>query len=202
VIDDPPSSFKPEEASETWGRAGRFGIVPLRKNRVYWFACINAPFNDPLMKSFETKDLSNYFQDFHSPIPEIIMRTPSDQLIQSDIIDIKPIRQFSFDRVTLLGDAAHATTPNLGQGAGMAIEDAVILANCMESEKDIRKAFANYELKRIIRTTNIVKSSWRLGKVAQLENPVMVKLRNAAMRLTPPKAMEKQLEFLYNVSFY
>lgn len=202
VINDPPSSFNPEEASETWGSRGRFGIVPLKNNRVYWFACINAELNDPLMKSFDTDDLLYYFHDFHTPIPEIIMRTPTEKLIHSDINDIKPITQFSFDRIALLGDAAHATTPNLGQGAGMAIEDAVVLANCIEREHTINQAFKSYEQKRIVRTTNIVKSSWRLGKVAQLQNPIMIKLRDAAMRLAPPKAMEKQLEFLYNVSFY
>ncbi len=201
VINDPPGTFNPESASETWGSRGRFGIVPLSNNRVYWFACINADENDPLMKSFDTDDLLYFFQDFHSPIPEIIMRTPTELLIHNDIFDLKPINKFSFNRVVLMGDAAHATTPNLGQGAGMAIEDAVVLANCIEHEKDIQQAFINFENKRIKRTTHIVNSSWRMGKVAQLKNPLMISLRNAAMRRAPASAMEKQMEFLYNVSF-
>jgi 2-polyprenyl-6-methoxyphenol hydroxylase-like FAD-dependent oxidoreductase len=119
-----------------------------------------------------------------------------------DIIDVKPIRQFAFGHILLCGDAAHATTPNMGQGACQAIEDAIVLANCMATySADIQKAFQVFEKKRISRTTRIVNTSWQIGKLAQIENKVLSNLRNGLMRLIPPSANEKQLQFLYNVDF-
>jgi len=200
VIDQPPSNFNVEESSETWAAEGRFGVVPISKNRVYWFACLNAPPNDIAKQNFSVSDLLYHFESFHSPIPEIIMRTKNEQLIWNDIIDIKPLKKFAFGRVALLGDAAHATTPNMGQGACMAIEDAAVLANCFEANISIEQTLTQFERNRIGRTTKIVNDSWRLGKIAQLENPFLVSLRNAAFKLAPRKAVEKQMEFLYNVS--
>lgn len=83
----------------------------------------------------------------------------------------------------------------------MAIEDAAVLAICMEEEKQIEKAFINFEKRRISRTTKIVNDSWRLGKVAQLENPMLISLRNAAIRMVPPSVAEKQVKFLNDISF-
>lgn len=202
VIDNIPNGLNVEETTETWGRNGRFGIVPLTKTRVYWFACINTTPNDPVMRSFTTSDLLQRFKEFHQPIPEIIRLTRNDQLIWNDIIDIKPLKNFAFKKVVLMGDAAHATTPNMGQGACMAIEDAAVLANCIASSKTVDQAFLDFESKRIARTTTIVNRSWQLGKVAQLGNPLLISLRNTAFKLTPPAAMEKQMEFLYNVSLH
>ncbi len=119
----------PDETSETWGQGTRVGIVPLTKDRVYWFVCVNASANDPLMRSLDPTDLLAFCGSFHAPIPQLIKRT--DKVIWNDIIDIEPINKFAFDKVVLIGDAAHATTPNMGQGACMAIEDAVVLTNCI-----------------------------------------------------------------------
>jgi 2-polyprenyl-6-methoxyphenol hydroxylase-like FAD-dependent oxidoreductase len=128
--------------------------------------------------------------------------TGDEQLIWNDIIDIKPVKQFAFGRILLSGDAAHATTPNMGQGACQAIEDAIVLANCMAVySSDIQKAFKVFEQKRISRTTRIVNTSWQVGKMAQLENKLLTSIRNTLLRLVPPSANEKQLQFLYNVDF-
>jgi 2-polyprenyl-6-methoxyphenol hydroxylase-like FAD-dependent oxidoreductase len=189
------------EATETWGRKGRFGIVPLSKNRVYWFACINAKANDPRFSRVGITDLENHFGTFHSPIPALIQSTPEEALLHNDILDIKPLRHFAFGRIVLLGDAAHATTPNLGQGACMAIEDAAILTRCIQNAEDPVAAGLNFEARRIERTTRIVNRSWRMGKLAQLSHPMLIALRNLVVRNTPAREMEKQLDFLYNVSF-
>ena len=201
VIDNLPGDFNWSETSETWGPGSRFGIAPLANNRVYWFACLNAPENDQAMRAFNTQDLLTHFGNFHSPIPEIMSRTNDDQLIWSDIVDLKPIRQFAFNNIVLLGDAAHATTPNLGQGACMAIEDAATLTNCLVNHGTIKDAFQQFERKRIKRTTRIVNGSWSLGKIAQLQNPWLGKIRNAALRLTPSRMAKRQLKFLYDISF-
>lgn len=113
--------------SETWGPGRRFGIVPLKNNKIYWYATLNAPQNDQKLKNYKSKDLQKILGGFHDPIQEILVITNNKQLIWNDIIDLKPQKKFAFDRILLIGDAAHATTPNMGQGACMAIEDAVTL---------------------------------------------------------------------------
>lgn len=198
VIDDLPPGFNQDETSETWGQGTRFGIVPLTKDRVYWFACVNAGANDPMMRSLAPMDLMAFFGDFHAPIPDLIKRTT--KIIWNDILDVEPVNRFAFGRVVLMGDAAHATTPNLGQGACMAIEDAVILSNLLETHEDAGESFKVFEEKRIRRTTRIVNDSWQLGKMAQWENPLMASLRNMVISLAPKSMADNQFKFIYDVS--
>jgi 2-polyprenyl-6-methoxyphenol hydroxylase-like FAD-dependent oxidoreductase len=100
-----------------------------------------------------------------------------------------------------MGDAAHATTPNLGQGACMAIEDAVVLANCLAENAVPQQAFEKFESRRLGRTRKIVNGSWRLGRVAQWESPLLTWFRNAAVRATPARVTEKQMQFITDISF-
>jgi 2-polyprenyl-6-methoxyphenol hydroxylase-like FAD-dependent oxidoreductase len=201
VIENVPAGFDFNTTTETWGREGRFGIAPLSNNRVYWFACINAERNDQLKKAFGIKELLTYFGEFHDPIPQLLKLTRYDQLIWGDILDIQPLTKFAFGKIVLIGDAAHATTPNMGQGACMAIEDAAILANILAVEPNPEKAFVIFEQKRIKRTTRIVNNSWTFGKMAQQQNLFLTGLRNAAMRLVPASVAEKQIQFVTEVSF-
>lgn len=187
------------ETSETWGKKGRFGVTPLAKNQVYWYACINAAgLNSPL-KNFTNADLEENFKDFHFPIPQVLAGTKPDQIIWNDIIDLEPLPRFAFGNLVLIGDAAHATTPNMGQGACMAIEDAAILASCLENNPKPIQAFKLFEKKRLSRTHRIVQDSWRLGIIAQLENPLLMTLRNTFFRMIPRKVTQKQIETLYQV---
>lgn len=190
-----------DAATETWGKGARFGIVPLAENKVYWFACLNAPENDPAMRAKTVDDLKGDFQDFHAPVQEILSLTRNEDLLWNDIIDLKPIPQYAFGSTVLIGDAAHATTPNMGQGACQAIEDAVILAGEMAREADPIKAFRMYEKKRLSRTHWIVNNSWSLGKIAQIENAWLANLRNQAFRLIPNSVNERQMRKVLEVSF-
>jgi len=199
VIDNPGMTYT--ESSETWAPTGRFGIVPLAFNKLYWFACINAKSNDSRLNDFTITDLQNHFKDFHHPIPEILLQTKTECLIHNDIIDIQPIDNYAFKNVLLIGDAAHATTPNLGQGACQAIEDAVIIAEEINRNTDIRSAFTKFERRRIKRTHDIIKKSWTVGKIAQLENAFLVSMRNAVFRLLPSRVNDQQLRKIYTVDF-
>jgi 2-polyprenyl-6-methoxyphenol hydroxylase-like FAD-dependent oxidoreductase len=202
VIKNIPPGLDVTETSETWGPGSRFGIAPLSNGRLYWFACLNAKANDPAMRDYKIEDLLSHFGHFHDPVPQILKHTTSDQMIWNDIIDIKPLKRFAFDNIVLMGDAAHATTPNMGQGACMAIEDAAILANTIEEHPSVNDAFMAFEKKRIQRTTVIVNRSWQLGRVAHLENPWLIKMRNALLRITPPSVAEKQIKFIQDISFH
>jgi 2-polyprenyl-6-methoxyphenol hydroxylase-like FAD-dependent oxidoreductase len=190
-----------EETSETWGKEGRFGIVPLAHDLVYWFACKNTSEPSSIYKNFTLKDIQENFKGFHSNVQQVLAHTKEEDVIWSDISDLAPIDKYAFDNAVLIGDAAHATTPNLGQGACMAIEDAAILAECIHRNPDFNKAILEFEKLRIKRTHSIVEKSWKLGKIAQWENPIAMQLRNFGFKLLPQKSYQKQLESLYDIEF-
>jgi len=130
-------------------------------------------------------EVLGYFRDWFSPIPELIKAT-QDGILRNDIVDRTPLRSWGRGRVTVLGDAAHPMTPNLGQGACQAIEDAVTLAHCFELRDKGAAILRSYEGMRIRRTTSITNQSLRVGIMGQLQNPLACKLRDTVTRLAPP----------------
>ncbi|WP_369899890.1 FAD-dependent oxidoreductase [Bacillus manliponensis] len=183
---------------ETWGTKGRFGIVPLPNNQVYWYALLNSQAGDTQLKAYTTDDLYEHFQDYHNPIPNILQNTKEHEVIHRDIIDIIPMKQFFKGRTVFIGDAAHALTPNLGQGACQAIEDATILAECIQKSKNYGEAFIMYDKKRRARIEKISNQSWKVGKMSQVENKLLALLRNQVMKYTPQWLYERQAHDLYN----
>lgn len=190
-----------QAATETWGPEGRFGIVPLADNRIYWFACLNAAENDPRFANYTVEDLQRHFGHYHHPVSEILTRSRNATLLHNDIIDLKPIENYAFGNVVLIGDAAHATTPNMGQGACQAIEDAIILADELKKNPMPEVAFRAFEQRRLKRTHYIVNNSRTLGKIAQLSNPTLAKARNTLFRMLPASMNERQMRTLYKVDF-
>jgi 2-polyprenyl-6-methoxyphenol hydroxylase-like FAD-dependent oxidoreductase len=201
VIDGWPAGFNGDRATETWGHRGRIGIVPLTGNRIYLFVCKKAPARSEQMRGYTAADLLASCHDYHAPVPQVLAAAAHHPLLWNDILDLAPLRQFAFGRVVLTGDAAHATTPNMGQGACQAIEDALVLANCLEKYPDGEAAFKMFEQKRLARTGEIIRTSRQIGQVAQLENKFLAALRNAAMPWVPESVNEKRLEFLYKPEF-
>jgi len=175
--------------SESWGRGRRFGITQLSQGRVYWYATANAAESEYGRGEDATQVLLSLFRGWHEPVDELI-RAANGRILQNDIYDHEPIAQWGRGRVTLLGDAAHAMTPNLGQGACQAMEDAEELAACLAEAAgndagSIAAGLRRYELARIGRTREIVMSSRRLGDIGQLESPGLCWLRDLAFRCTP-----------------
>jgi 2-polyprenyl-6-methoxyphenol hydroxylase-like FAD-dependent oxidoreductase len=202
VVTGVTTGYEAGAFTETWGRKGRFGIVPLQGERMYWFACVNAASpRDPKLAGFRTKELIDHFSGYHAPVRELLERTDDSALLHNDIYDLKPIHRFAYGSIVLVGDAAHATTPNLGQGAGQAMEDAVFLAECLARHSSVEEAFARFEQLRLSRTHKIVNTSWTLGRVAQLESKLLCSLRNGLFRAIPAKVNERQLRFLLDIRY-
>ncbi|MBA5629861.1 FAD-dependent monooxygenase [Moheibacter lacus] len=186
--------------SETWGRNGRFGISPLSGKRVYWYACVNSDMNDGVDK-FGLEELKKLFQNYHRDIPMLLDLTDEKDVISTPIVDIKPISRFNFsDKVLLIGDAAHATTPNMGQGACMAIEDVAVLQDEL-MKNDFPTAFRNFENRRLDRTKYITDTSWIAGKMAQSENSLAIYLRNNFLKYAPDSIAQIQLNRLMKENF-
>jgi 2-polyprenyl-6-methoxyphenol hydroxylase-like FAD-dependent oxidoreductase len=179
---------------ETWGRGKRFGIVPLTDGRVYWFATKNAAEGEKDPESGAKQHVLGLFRGWHEPIVPLIEATDGDSIIRNDIYDRDPLERWSENRVTLLGDAAHPMTPNLGQGACQAMEDALALAVCLKESADVASGLREYERRRIPRSSRIVLESRRIGQVGQWENPILCFLRDAATRLVPSKMTARHIQ--------
>ena len=178
---------------ETWGKGARFGQVPLRGGQVYWFATRNAP-PGSRGPAGEKAELRQIFRGWHAPIEELIENTPDDRILRNDIYDRPVLNAWGRGRVTLLGDAAHPMTPNLGQGACQALEDAVVLARCLGQSGEAGPALRQYEQLRIPRANSLVRQSRQLGKVGQWENPVAIWLREIFLRSIAPRMQGRLMD--------
>jgi 2-polyprenyl-6-methoxyphenol hydroxylase-like FAD-dependent oxidoreductase len=173
-------------AFEAWGRGRRFSIHHCGRGRLFWWACHNEPADGTDSAAGRQADVLKLFSDWHAPISAVITATP--EILRNDILDRPPSRVWSRGRVTLLGDAAHPTTPNLGQGACQAIEDAVVLADQLRGGGDPATVFRAYEKLRQRRTARITEDSFRMGWVCQWENPVACWLRDRGNCFVPQAA--------------
>jgi 2-polyprenyl-6-methoxyphenol hydroxylase-like FAD-dependent oxidoreductase len=183
-------------AIETWGRGARFGLAPMGSGRVYWYATTNALEGTDVGPGIQKLIVRDLFADWHEPIPALIEATDEAAIVRHDIVDRPLASRWSHGRVTLLGDAAHPMTPNLGQGACQAIEDAVVLANCLQRTREVAAALQAYESARVRRTRAIASASWRLGRIGQMDGRVACALRNLVMRATPARVARRRVEWI------
>lgn len=179
-----PESIEPGYVGEWWGRGQRFGITTLPGDRVYWFATYNtaAGQHDADVKA----TLLSLFAGWAEPVPKLLETTPPEKILRNDIVDRPPTRVWSKGPVGLIGDAAHPTTPNLGQGGCQAIEDAVVLARHLAGERDVAKALGAFTAERYPRTSGVTNESWEFGKIGQMEGTLPCWLRDTLLGLMMP----------------
>jgi 2-polyprenyl-6-methoxyphenol hydroxylase-like FAD-dependent oxidoreductase len=184
-----PLAEPPAEGAATWGRGARFGYTALPGGRMYCFATASLPAGGGTgAGASEHAELLRRFGAWPDPVPALLAAVPADAVLRHDLYELPPLPSFVRGRVALLGDAAHAMTPNLGQGACQALEDAVTLAHCLDATPDVAAALRSYDRLRRPRTRAVARRSARLGAIGQLGWPPAVLLRDAAARLTPPRA--------------
>lgn len=182
---------------EILDRNGRFGYAPLKNGQIYWFACMNSTENNTFLHHLEKQQLAHLFKKFPQQVAEIILSTEQKDILHHDLYDIKPLKNFHFNRVILLGDAAHATTPNMGQGAGQAIEDALTFSQTLAEYNDFQKAAQQYEKIRLAKTKKVTTLSRQIGIAAQWSNPILTKSRDFVFPFIPSSLLLKRLKFLF-----
>lgn len=181
--------------TELWGRGARAGVVPLGRGEVYAFFVADAPRGTPgdPAEAAPAK-LRARFADFGGDVPRVLAAMRDDEpLLHHDIEEVEQ-RPWCRGSVALLGDAAHAMTPNFGQGAAMAIEDAVVLARELAAHREAPAALRAYEARRRQRVETIQRDARRFGAVGQWRSPLAAWARDLAVRWTPPATTQRALE--------
>ena len=189
-----PIKFR-NELNEAWGKSERFGFVQIAENKIYWYALKSFKKN---ANEFSINNLEHYFGDYNSVIKDILKSTKKEHINTTEISDLKPTKIWFKENICLIGDSAHATTPNMGQGACQAIEDAFMLSECLH-KYEITKAFSEYQKLRLPKAHQVVKVSWLIGKMAHLKNPILIGLRNQMLQLIPTSVNRKQNEQIFQL---
>ncbi|MGH1337507.1 MAG: FAD-dependent monooxygenase [Aureispira sp.] len=199
VCDYDMDGLPPTTVYEAWGKGCRFGIVPLKGQQVYWFACTNM--SEGEAKRLDQQGLKTVFKDFHPVIPNLIQHTSDQHFLLNPLSDLPNCKQWYQGACCLMGDAAHATTPNMGQGANQAIESAWVLAEQLATKESIQAAFAAYQDLRQAKAQKIIKTSWQIGQLAQVENPFLIGIRRTLLALTPAWVAQRQVEQIYTLNY-
>ncbi|HWO09928.1 MAG TPA: FAD-dependent monooxygenase [Polyangiaceae bacterium] len=177
-----------EGAVEAWGGRARVGVVPLRGGQLYYYLVLSAPPRAPAPAW--PSAFRQAFAGFEPRITRLLEQLESAPPLHHDLEELeRPV--WGRGRILLLGDAAHAMTPNQGQGAAMAIEDALALARVLAVGP--AGAVERYQALREPRVREIQLQSRRLGAVAHWNNPLARALRDALLRLMPAAVGHAQI---------
>jgi 2-polyprenyl-6-methoxyphenol hydroxylase-like FAD-dependent oxidoreductase len=178
LVVEPPA--RPFAAHETWGRGRVWGTVPLPDGRVYAYAQAVAPAGGHAPDG-ELAELRRLFGDWHRPVPDILAAADPDAVLRNDVYaTATALPADPRGRVALVGDAAHAMAPNLGQGGCQAIEDGIVLAHLAAAGGDLARALADYTAQRLPRTMDVVRRSGRIARLATWSSRPAYALRTAA----------------------
>lgn len=191
---------KRAQVKEMWSKQGRFAAIQIAEDLVYWFAVQKTTadgkdnietLHDDLIKTFGHFDMAK----------EIISATPKNKIMRNDLSDLPPTKTWHKGNIGLVGDAIHATTPNLGQGGAQAIEDGLALARCFAKHQDLESIFLAYENLRVKKANFVIEQSRIFGKIAHWENTWAIGLRNFTLKNMPSKPFMKRFIKLYEVNY-
>jgi len=171
--------------AESWGRGIVFGVMPLSDGRIYCYAA--APADPGARAGDELPELVRLFGRWHEPIPGLLAITRPQDVLRHDVAELAaPLPSFHRGRAALLGDAAHPMTPNLGQGACQALEDAAVISwlAAGTGPDAVTGMLARYTAARLPRTTDLVRWSRRAATMTTWASPPAVAFRNTVARLT------------------
>jgi 2-polyprenyl-6-methoxyphenol hydroxylase-like FAD-dependent oxidoreductase len=188
------------DAYEIWGKGCRLGFSKINADDYYWYMTFDSDPNKNFSPAERQAHAELLLRSFFPRWTTLLENTRPDDIIQTDISDLKRLSKWSSNRIGLIGDAAHATTPNLGQGGAMAIEDSYYLANAFEQVGLSGRAFELYEKERREKVDWTVATSWNIGRMCHLKNYMVRSLRNAILKRALSSGGEKQIKKLYSIA--
>lgn len=187
----PSTGIAPFDGSETWGGGLVFGAFPLGPDRLYCYAAATTP-PGGAHPGGELAGVRALFAGWPEPIPSVLAAASEADVLRHDLFHLPPLRSYARGPVALVGDAAHAMLPSLGQGACQALEDAVSLA-AHACAPDLQAGLRRYDAERRPRSQGIARRSRAAAAVAHLSARPAVALRDLALRVTPTPLFRRSL---------
>ena len=180
--------------TELLGRGQRIGLVPIAPGRIYIWTTFNSP-RDPAPQLRSADEFRALFAQFTDPrVVKLFSQIRSaDEIITTEVEELA-LERWGEGRTVLLGDSVHAMTPNIGQGAGMAMEDAAVLAEELASTTDISSSLSNYVQRRKARVETIMRVSREVGTEGQMSGMIGCWLRNRRAERAGRDAAKTQAE--------
>lgn len=175
-----------------WGRGERFGIANIGSGRIYWWGTKNMPPDRARAWTGGKADVMRVFAGWAEEVQAVLRATPEEEILTVPAQDRPFLERWGQGPVTLLGDAAHPMLTSLGQGAALAMEDAVVLAHHLADAADVPRALRRYEDARRPRTRRMVGMAHAMSRMEQAERPLHVLARNAYFRLVPRFAIDRR----------
>ena len=172
-----------------WGRGQRFGLIDIGAGMAYWWGTKNMPAALARDWDGDKADILSAFDGWAPEVVEAIERTPAEAIVSVPGQDRPILKQWGMGPITLLGDAAHPMLTSRSQGASSAVEDGYVLAEAIGRLPDPVQALRAYENRRRARAGMLVRSSRRLNRVEQLQNPVACAVRNFGMRCATTRSL-------------
>jgi 2-polyprenyl-6-methoxyphenol hydroxylase-like FAD-dependent oxidoreductase len=189
-------------ASEIYGAGQRFGVGPVGLGRTGWWATANEPPAAAESAAEHAPKLLRLFDGWCAPVRELIEATPTETILRNAAYDRPAAARWGVLAVTMLGDAAHPMTPNLGQGGCVAVEDAAVLARCLKKYGDARQALRAYESRRRARAARVASYSRRYGAVGQWQSAAAVRLRARFLSSVPESVGRRLLAMVFDYDAY
>ncbi|MFF9195950.1 FAD-dependent monooxygenase [Streptomyces sp. NPDC014779] len=186
--------FAPGSVTHYWGSGRRFGMVDMGGGRLYWWGTKNMPAERSANWRGGKEEILATYAGWADEVQEAVRVTPEADIIAVPSRDRVFLERWGSGPVTLLGDAAHPMLTSLGQGSGMAIEDAVVLGRALKGATDLPRALRRYEDERRERTRGMVAASRGISTFEQSEDPVRRPVRDAYFRFLPARKLVRTLE--------
>jgi 2-polyprenyl-6-methoxyphenol hydroxylase-like FAD-dependent oxidoreductase len=168
-----------------WGRGSRFGLHDVGSGRAYWWGTVNMPAEVASAWDGDKDMIERAYASWADEVRQAVRTTPVEDIVAVPAQDRPFLEAWGEGPVTLLGDAAHPMLPSLGQGGSSAIEDAVVLAQCLAARPDPITALRLYEDVRRDKSRELVEVSRKFGALEQVENRWLRIVRDAYIRWAP-----------------
>lgn len=212
-----PKAIPPHTAIEIYGRGKRFGLGPVGHGKTGWWATSNTA-NTSLKAEERSSDRTTWkrgettsgrslntqgellrlFDGWYRPVLQLIEATSSESVLRTGAFDRRASANIRSERITLLGDSVHPTTPNLGQGGCMAMEDAAIIARCFQKYGASEQALTAYLRVRQRRTNAVTRYSRLYGSIGQWENVLLRGVRRGSLSLVPEPLMRRLMQIVFD----
>lgn len=195
-----PQPLGPGAAKQILGSGRTFGTFGLTGGRMYWWASARMPAGGGDSPAGRKADVLAAFRGAPSLVHQVLEATDESAMLRNDIFDRPPVDSWGDGRVTVVGDAAHATTPNTGEGGSHAVLDGLFVGerlggikNALSDTSAVRTALQAFEKVRIPETAEVVKRSAEIGEFLHKTNPIMCLVRDQIFyRATPQRIWRKR----------